>query len=197
MAHGVIMRRLARRAGLRVFRVLGRALEHEPAPERADVDCRILTQGEVLACCADPTLDLSPGKVIAAYERGDVCAGAFHGGELAGYCWFALRPSPHMDQAWIEFGADVVYVYKSYVRPAFRGRGFASALYCFADGRFLQRGRTRAVICVAPHNRASIAAAARGGFSPAGYAAYFGGRRLRAWCSYAAGAYRLRFFVPQ
>lgn len=198
MAYGVIMRRLARRAGLRVFRVFGRALDREAPAPRADVECRVLCQGEVLALCGDASLDLAPGKVIAAYARGDVCVAAFERDELVGYCWFAFAPAPHMDRAWIEFAPDVVYIYKSYVRPAFRGRGIAAALYRFADELCMRRGRSRAVLCVESHNRPSIAAAARSGFRPVGYAAYFGGgRRLRAWCSYAAGAYRLRFFVPQ
>jgi len=46
----------------------------------------------------------------------------------AGYCWLAFSAAPHMDRAWLEFRADVVYAYKSYVRPAARGRGIAAAL---------------------------------------------------------------------
>ena len=190
-----VVGRLARRAGLRVFRIFARTLEHEPL-EREDVECRVLDRGEVLALCADASLGLDPGKVIAAYARGDSCAGAFDRGRLAGYCWFALAPAPHLERAWIEFARDVVYIYKSYVRPEFRGRGIAAALYCFADERFLARGRRRALLCVETHNRASIAAAARCGFDPAGYAAYIGGRRLFSWSSRATAAYRLRFYVP-
>ena len=197
MAYGAIMARLSRWAGLRVFRVYGRALEREGPARRADLQCRMLYQGEVLAQCVDASLELSPGKVMAAYARGDLCVAAFEGSELVGYCWFAFAPAPHMDRAWIEFAPDVVYVYKSYVRPAFRGRGIAAALYRLADELCMRRGRERAVLCVESHNRPSMAAAARSGFRPVGYAVYLGGRRLRAWSSYAAGAYRLRFFVPQ
>ena len=58
----------------------------------------------------------------AAYARGDLCVGAFSWGELIGYCWFAPSAAPHMDRAWIDFPPDVVYTYKSYVRPPCRGR---------------------------------------------------------------------------
>jgi len=115
------MGRLARHAGLRVFRVFGRRLEAETRAA-ARHDCRFLAEREVLELCADASLDLGPRKVEAAFRRGELCAGAFEDGKLAGYCWFALSAAPHMDRAWLEFRPDVVYTYKSYVRPACRGR---------------------------------------------------------------------------
>ena len=192
-----VMSRLGRHTGLRVFRVFGRRLRTRVAAPAPRVDCRLLKEREVLALCADPTLDLLPAKVQAAYARGDLCVAAYQDGVFAGYCWFALSPAPHMDGAWLEFPDHVVYTYKSYVRPAFRGHGVAPALYRFADALFLQQGRTHAVLCVETHNQPSIAAARRSGFADAGYAAYLGGARLRAWRSRAAAGYGLRFFVPE
>ena len=192
-----LMSRLGRQAGVRVFRIFGRRLRAWAGPAAPRVDCRLLPEREVLALCADPVLDLVPSKVQAAYRRGDLCVGAFEDGEFAGYCWFALSPAPQMDGAWLEFPDHVVYTYKSYVCPAFRGRGIAAALYGFADTQFLERGRTHAVLCVESHNRPSIAAARRSGFAEAGYAAYLAGARLRAWHSRAAAGYGLRFFVPE
>lgn len=196
-AYARLMSRLGQRARLRVFRIFGRRLEahHWISPSR--LECRLLSERDVLVLCADASLELVPYKVQAAYARGDQCAGAFRDGELAGYCWFALSAAPQMDGAWLEFPPHVVYTYKSYVRPAFRGRGTAAALYRFADASFLERGRTHAVICVESHNRPSIAAAKRSGFADAGYAAYLGGARLRAWSSRAAADYGLRFYVPE
>ena len=78
------MGRLARHAGLRVFRVFGRRLEAETRAA-ARHDCRFLAEREVLELCADASLDLGPRKVEAAFRRGELCAGAFEGGELAGY----------------------------------------------------------------------------------------------------------------
>jgi len=192
-----IMGRLARHAGLRVFRVFGRRLEPQARVAGRGLDYRLLSKRDLLPLCADASLELSPSKVRAAYGRGDLCVGAFERGVLAGYCWFALAAAPHLDRAWLEFPPHVVYTYKSYVRPAFRGRGIAAAMYRVADGLFLGRGRTHAVICVESHNRPSIAAAMRSGFSAAGYAAYFGDARLRAWCSRAAAGLGLRFYVPE
>src|SRR5262245_43580499 len=191
-----VMSRLGDHAGLRVFRVFGRKLRARAAANSPRADCRLLKEREVLALCADPALDLVPSKVQAAYARGDVCVGAFQHDTFAGYCWFALSAAPHMEGAWLEFPDHVVYTYKSYVRPAFRGRGIAAAMYGFADALFLQRGRTHAVICVESHNQPSISAALRSGFADAGYAAYLGGARLRAWRSRAAADYGLRFFLP-
>jgi ribosomal protein S18 acetylase RimI-like enzyme len=192
-----VMSRLGEQAGVRVFRVFGRRLRAWAGPTAPHIHCRLMPEREVLALCADAALDLRPSKVHAAYLRGDLCVGAFQDGELAGYCWFALSPAPHMDGAWLEFPDHVVYTYKSYVRPAFRGRGIAAALYGFADAHFVERGRTHAVLCVESHNRPSIAAARRSGFAEAGYAAYLAGVRLGAWRSRAAAGYGLRFFVPE
>lgn len=189
------MSTLSRYAGLRLFRVFARPVGGTPHSGRVDVRLRLLSEERLLAL-VDPSLDLAPRKIRAAYARGDVCVGAFHGGELVGYCWFAFSAAPHMDRAWLDFPADVVYTYKSFVRPNFRGRGIASAMYRFADAAAIERGRKRAIICVESHNRASIAAARRGGFTEAGYAVYIGSKRLRSWCSKTAARHGLRFFIP-
>jgi GNAT superfamily N-acetyltransferase len=191
-----LMGRLSRHAGLRLFRVFDRPLERRAPASAAGVEYRLLDEDMLLGLCAEPTLDLAPAKVHAAYGRGDVCVGAFIASELAGYCWFAFTAAPHMDSAWIDFPPDIVYTCKAYVRPAYRGRGIAAALYRFADPLWLARGRRRAMICVESHNFASIAAAKRAGFSHAGYAGYLGGARLGAWRSPPAADYGLRFFAP-
>lgn len=191
-----VMSRLDRHAGLRVFRIFKRRLRAWAGATAPSIDCRLLPEHEVLALCADPALDLVASKVNAAYRRGDLCVGAFQQKEFAGYCWFALTPTPHLDGAWLDFPDHVVYTYKSYVRPAFRGRGIAAALYGSADAHFLERGRTHAVLCVETHNEPSIAAAQRSGFAAAGYAAYVRGGRLLSWCSGAVTGQGLKFFVP-
>ncbi len=190
------MSRLSRHARLRVFRIFDRALDHRPVAPGPGMDYRLLSEAQILELCAEPTLDLAPAKARAAYSRGDVCAAAFIKSELAGYCWFAFSAAPHMDRAWIDFPSEVVYTYKSYVRPVHRGRGIAGALYRFADPLWLGRGRRRAMICVESHNLASIAAAKRAGFSSAGYAGYLGGARFGSWRSRPAADYGLRFFAP-
>jgi ribosomal protein S18 acetylase RimI-like enzyme len=191
------MNRLARHAGLRVFRIFCRRLGTGAQARPGALDYGFMSEGDVLALCADESLELTPSKVRAAFGRGDLCVAAFDRGTLAGYCWFARSATPHMDCAWLDFPSQLVYTYKSYVRPAYRGRRIAAGLYCFADLEFLERGRSEAIVCVESHNWASIAAARRGGFSAAGYAAYAGGARLRAWCSRTAASYGLRFYLPE
>jgi GNAT superfamily N-acetyltransferase len=190
------MGRLSRHAGLRLFRVFDRMLERRAPAPAAGLEYRLLHEANLEELCEDATLDLAPAKVRAAYRRGEVCVGAFFGSKLAGYCWFAFSAAPHMDSAWIDFPPDVVYAYKCFVRPAYRGRGIAAALYRLADPLWLERGRRRAMICVESHNFASIAAAKRAGFSHAGYAGYLGGARFGAWRSPPAAHYGLRFFAP-
>jgi ribosomal protein S18 acetylase RimI-like enzyme len=193
-----LMRRFARHARVRMFRIFVRRLglaggARAPLP----LDCRSLRPEDALALCADPSLQLGEAKVRAAYGRGERCVAAFDGARLAGYCWFATAAAPHMDRAWLEFPPALVYTYKCYVRPAYRGRGVAAAMYCAADAVFLQRGCSEALMCAESHNWPSFAAAARAGFEPAGYAAYADGARLRVWRSPAAARRGLRFYLPQ
>lgn len=191
-----VMSRLARHAAMRVFRIFDRRLDVRTDDTLGALEYRFLLAREVLILCADASLGLAPANVQAACSRGDVCLGAFDKGVLAGYCWFAFSPLPCMDSAWVEFPPDAVYTYKSYVLPAYRGRGIAPAMYRFPDPIWLRRGRTHAVICVESHNFASIAAAKRAGFSAAGYAAYVGGERLRAWRSGGVAGCGMRFYAP-
>ena len=190
------MSRLARHARLHAFRIFARRLGAARPDPAGCLDYRFLGERDVLPLCADPSLELAGSKVKAAYGRGDLCVGAFDGAHLAGYCWFALSAAPYLNGAWLEFPPELVYTYKSYVRPAFRGRGVAAALYRFADPVFLECGRETAIVCIESHNWPSIAAARRGGFSVAGCAVYAGDARLLAWCSSKAARYGLRFHVP-
>jgi GNAT superfamily N-acetyltransferase len=189
------MSRLARHARLSTLRIFVRQLG-AGTWDPAGLDYRLLGERDVLPVCADPSLELAASKVKDAYRRGDLCVGAFDGAHLAGYCWFALSAAPYLNGAWLEFSSELVYTYKSYVRPAFRGRGIAAAMYRFADPVFLECGRETAIICIESHNWPSIAAARRGGFTGAGYAVCVGDARSLAWCSSKAAGCGLRFYVP-
>lgn len=183
--------------GLRVFRMFGRPLERLPDGKPDGLDLRVLGLPELLPLCSDPELNLRPDAVSAAYARGDLCVGAFDGGTLAGYCWFAFRPLPHLDGVWVRFDPAVAWTYKSLVLPAYRGRGIAAALYRFPDPECRERGCRRSVICVERHNRPSIQAAFRAGYAAEGYGAYrVRSRRLTAWSSSAAKRCGIAFFRP-
>jgi len=198
---GSIMPRLARHAGMRVFRLFARPLASmeagPPAPE--SIELRVMRAADVLLLCSDTGLDLEQSRVRAAHSRGDVCVGAYcNAGLLVGYCWAAFSTLPHLDGVWVDFGAEAMWTYKSLVRPSHRGRGIAPALYRFADSLGTDRRRRVSIICVESHNRASMAAAARAGYAPDGCAAYVRrGRRLFHWRSPAARRRALRFYVPE
>ena len=192
--HHRLIRAIAALAGARAFRLFSRPLAAASAPAAG---LRLLAPGEVLGLCGDPALDLAADKVKAAFDRGDLCAGAFDADRLAGYCWFAFAPLPHLDGVWVDFGPQVAWTYKSYVRPEYRGRGIARHLYVFGDAPALERRRAVSVICVESHNRPSIAAARGAGYANAGWAGYL--RRpgpVRAWSSAAARGYGIRFIDP-
>jgi GNAT superfamily N-acetyltransferase len=133
----------------------------------------------------------------AAFARGDLCAGAYEADELVGYCWFAFAPSPHLDGVWVDFHEEGVWTYKSLVLPSHRGRGIAPALYRFTDGLCIERRRKFSISCIETHNRSSISAILRSGYTPAGYAAYLRrGSTLMPWISPDARGMAVRFYVP-
>jgi GNAT superfamily N-acetyltransferase len=188
-----LMGALARHAGLRLFRLFSRQVED--GVRNAPAGLRLLDEAAVMALCGEAELDLAADRVGSALRRGDLCVAAFDGEQLSGYCWLAFAPLPHLDGVWVDFEPAAVWTYKSYVRPGHRGRRIAAALYRFADAECLARGRSRSIICVESHNRASIAAALAAGYRNAGWAAY--SRRLgrfRSWYSPKARALEVRFY---
>jgi hypothetical protein len=63
--------------------------------------------------------------IVAAFERGHKCLLQHDGGKLAGYTWVA--PSPLTEIVWgfhVNLADDVVYNYKGYTAPEYRGAGF-------------------------------------------------------------------------
>ena len=191
-----LARGLLRRAGLRLFRFFARPLEAAP-PALAGFDIRALRPADLAALGRDPALDLRQEFVSAAQSRGDFCLGAYEGDRLAGYCWFAFAPLPHLDGVWVRFGSDIAWVYKSFVRTSDRGRGIAPALYRFADPACRERGRNTSVICVEFDNAPSAQAALRAGYAVAGRAGYLRrGPVFFQWGSAAARARGVSFFDP-
>ena len=198
MIHAKIAGRLARHAGLRLFRLFSRPLERRPGAVPAGLGLRLLSLPEVLDLCSDPGLDLRRDAAAAAYARGDLCVAAFDADAVAGYCWLAFAPLPHLDGVWVRFDRRVAWTYKSLVLPSYRGKGIAPALYRFSDADSRERGCSDSVICVESHNRPSISAALRAGYAPSGYGAYvFRGSRLLTCSSAAAKRHAVSFFLPQ
>jgi len=194
--HSRLVRGLFRRAGLRSFRFFARPLTTGPSA-LAGFRIRPLQPADFAVLTRDPELDLRDEFIAAAQSRGDFCLGAYEDDRLAGYCWFAFAPLPHLDGVWVRFGSDVSWVYKSFVRPSDRGCGIAPALYRFANQACHERGRNTSLICVESHNAPSVQAALRAGYAEAGRGGYL--RRAPVfvqWCSTAVKARGVSFFVP-
>lgn len=194
-----LMSRLARHAGLRFFRFFERPLDAHARPALpATATIRFLERDETAALCVQGDLDLRRDNVVAAFRRGDLCVGAFDGDAIAGYCWLAFAPLHHLDGVSVKFAADVAWIYKSLVRPAYRGRGIAAALYVHADASCRERGRRCSLICVESHNKPSVVAATRAGYRSAGRAAYVRrGPVFADWYSPAlVQRYGVSFFLP-
>jgi GNAT superfamily N-acetyltransferase len=183
---GAVMRRLARHAGLRWFRFFERPLD-QAAPHGAQhepLQIRFVPPGEIGALWRDRELDVREEMARGASDRGDLCVAAYDGPIIAGYCWHAFTPIPHLDGVWVRFARHVAWPYKSFVRRSYRGRGIARRLYRFADPAGVERGRNTSVICVEAHNAPSVAAALRAGYRDAGGAGYLRrGSLFRDWYS--------------
>jgi ribosomal protein S18 acetylase RimI-like enzyme len=165
-------RRALRRVGVRVYRVLARELSSGAAPAPPGIEMRLLLPSDANLFSASPGLGLTEDKVPAAFQRGEVCVGAFAGGELVAYGWFAYQAAPHVEGIWMDFDRRAIYIYRAFVHPAWRGRGIAPALYRFADELFVRNGRSVVLICVEGDNRASVRAAERSGARTAGHTGY-------------------------
>ncbi len=191
--------RLGRRLGVHAYRVLCRPLSRVQIAPPAGIVLRPLEEREMLERCANPQqLELSPQKSAAAFSRGEVCIGAMDGGRLVGYAWFAFRPAPHVNRIWMDFDPRVIYTYRAFVHPGYRGRRIAPALYCFADGLFLDRGRTFAALCIELDNAPSLIAARRSGARTVGFVAYLhAGGRFLSLRTRGARKIGYRFYVPQ
>ena len=130
------------------WQVCARALEDAPPPAPEGVAIRRLQRQEDLRHFAQPHIRLGEAKARAGFARGEICIGAFAGSSLVGYAWFACDPAPLRDGLWMMYDPGVVYIYRAFVHPAYRGRGIAPALYRHADPLFLSQGRRTALLCM-------------------------------------------------
>jgi GNAT superfamily N-acetyltransferase len=165
---------MRRYAGINILRVLQRDLggaARVPCTRR-NIECRVLSEHELVAFALDPQLELDHAWVRNAYASGGVCLGALEDRRLLGYTWLAFRDTPYTRGVWIGFDSKFRYSYKSFVRPQYRGQRIAQALHALADEPELRRGRCLAVNVIDVDNLASRAALERAGSRTIGYAAY-------------------------
>jgi len=182
----------ARRGGLHVLGVYCRKLGAAAGVFTEDLHVRALGETELLACCADPELELRESMV----RSGNTCIGAFSGDVLAGYAWFAYDDAPHVNGVRVRVPRQAIYRFKTFVRPAWRGRGIAPFLYGAADDMVARPGRDYVVNCIAVQNRPSIAASLRSGSELLGHLGYWqAGRRFFALHARGVQAFGLRFYL--
>ena len=186
------MHHAARRGGLHVLGVYCRKLGAGAGVCAEDLRARVLGEAELLACCADPELELRESMV----RGGSTCVGAFSGGVLAGYAWFAYDDAPHVNGVRVRVPGHAIYRFKTFVRPAWRGRGIAPFLYRAADDLVARRGRDTVVNCIALQNAPSIAASLRSGDAPLGRLGYWqSGKRFLALHSAGVEDFGLKFYL--
>jgi len=172
--HGRLMSRLRRHLGINVVRVFERELGQAARIESScpSLECRVLSEAETEAHCGDAELELNQAFIRAAYANGGVCLGAFAEGRMVGYNWLAYSVTLIAEGVCVEFGPVFRYSYKSFVRPAYRGRRIVQALHYLADQPALRAGRTRAMNFVHTDNLSSIASLEHAGSRTVGYAAF-------------------------
>jgi len=194
-----IIRALRLYLGLHFLRVFMVRLDDAPAlrQEQSGLRYAALTEPELLAWCRDGELELDEAKVLAALRRGDICIGALHGNRLVGYVWFAFGNTPHVAGSWVRVERSTRYLYKAFVRPGCRRRGFASQMYAAASALCPRRGRVLGTLAVEADNTAGLRTPRRAGWRGIGYAGFVRclGRVL-VFRSYGALRYGFALFVP-
>jgi hypothetical protein len=108
--------------------------------------------------------DLDPGFIEEAARRGDRCYAMFEGDTLAGYGWYAQRPTPIDEHFLLHFDPAYTYMFKGYTVPAFRGKRLHAVAMCRALRALAGEGRRGLVSYVASNNFASLKSTARMGY---------------------------------
>lgn len=192
------MRSLGARAGLFVYRLFRRYLKEqsviEPPP---GITVARVDRDEMISLCEVAGLQFSAGNIRAAFSRGEVCVAAKDGGRIVGYCWFARTAAPHVHGVWMDFNPGLIYSYRGFVIPSYRGRRIARSLYMAADSSLRKLGFSRMLVCIASHNSASMRAAQHAGFRRTGWIGYLqSDRRLWLVRTPAVKECGFRFYVP-
>jgi hypothetical protein len=178
-----VMSVLHRYTGLHLYRINVRPLVRRPTEPSlpGGITLRVVQPEELLKATDDPELDMHPDFVRSALARGDMAFGAFEGDRLVGYTWRTFTAAPYFDGLWARVDRPYQYTYKSFTRPAYRGRHIHVGVTLFADIHLLERGYTAEVGFIDLTNFTSIGVAKYLGRRRIGYAGYvkwFGRRML-------------------
>ena len=159
-----ILLRLQRYFGIHIWTISSRRLSvFDMTPEHARrFEFRLLTLEDALEASQNPALDLPSNFVRAAFERNDVCFGAFENENLVAYAWRSLTCAPVTNGLWIRVDSrDHRYGYKTLVLPEYRGMRLNTSLLRFSDAYFIERGIKKSIGYVDLHNLSSQAAHGR------------------------------------
>ena len=169
-----------RHAGYRRLMLLERTVG-DPLPNlaaRVDATIRPLGLDDEAAFAALGQED--PREFARRLESGHQCWGAWVSGALRHVQWLALR------EAWIEhlgcrlrLHDGVLYVYRAFTQPEFRGAGLAPATHCRGLDAMREQGCTLALCGVAPGYRPALVPWLKVGYRPIGFASTFGSARGR------------------
>ena len=198
-----IFRRISKYAashlGIHIYYVRTCALLTDPQfPETLPgIVYRSIDLDELLEISVDPELDMKSEFIEAATACGDIAFGAFDGTVLACYTWRALSSARHTDEMSVRVNRPYSYSYKTFTRPAYRGKRFMPAILLFSDKEMLKHEYTHRAGFVAVYNLSSLAAGDKSGSRIVGYAGYLElfGRRFP-FRTQAAKNIGFEFFEP-
>ena len=113
-----------------------------PSTPDSDFDFRCLAADELRAFAGDASNDLDSLLLPRLETTGDCCFAAVVGDVLAGYVWFAFRAVPPecshggnlLTGVGIRYPDDIVFMYKGFVHPRYRGRQLYGQIMVHAGG---------------------------------------------------------------
>ena len=171
-----VMNGLKRVFGLHLFTVqIGHHQGGVTPPLPPGLEMHILTPAEIRSHVNVPHLDFRDASVNQALARGDLCIGAFKNDQLVAYTWRALKgPVPHTGGWEVIWNPGLVYRYKAYTSPDYRGLHIHDVLSKVIDQHLGELGHTKGLSFVETHNFSSIRTLTRKVRRHIGYAGYVG-----------------------
>jgi hypothetical protein len=177
-----LARRLAKRSlapwvWLETYRCLrlpwkqAQAVRPAAAESTVPVEVRRLQRSDLLPYSSESEYEISPRFLDGIAGRDDLCFGAFVGGQLVSYRFFAVAPTAIDSYLRFHFPPRWIYAYKAFTHPSWRARRLHRQLFLGSlpeVGRWLQglQEPLGFVTLVVSDNIASSSALAHLGFSP-------------------------------
>jgi L-amino acid N-acyltransferase YncA len=164
----------------------------------SDFDFRFLTADELAHFASDPANEFDTAFANRASSGHDLCFAAIaKHGQLACYSWYALgsiEAEHHLGVA-MSLPGDVVYMYKAFTHPDFRGRKLYGTIVATALRSLASRGVTKLITSIEWTNFASLRSCQRLGFESLGRLSIIGPQQYRiSFTPHAARSRGVRFW---